>query len=378
MAGLTRSGFVPETYEAIKSRIEGKLEVFNAGFDFSPESPDGQLIGIMSYELFQCWSQLNNVYNSYNPSSATGAALRNIGLLSGLPYGAASRSTAVCEVTGTAGTVIPAGTIVLDAVGNEFFVAFETTIPSNIQVVSKVAGPIPVPSGTIIAIQTPLAGWDTVAQSTDGVIGKAAQTEQEYRNDRNKTVMRNYTSNEETMQARLVELGLPQSKVFNNDTGGVIDSVPANTIHVTIGELGNVDPADVAKIILETKPMACPTYGNTTVTVTDIMGVSHDINFSVANEVPVEVILDVTFLDPNDAGATLSITDALVEQINSLRTGEDVVWSRLFSFITPYAKAQINSLTIGKVGDVQAASNISINEDEYASLLASDITITVT
>lgn len=378
MAGLTRSGFVPETYEAIKSRIEGKLEVFNTGFDFSPESPDGQLIGIMSYELFQCWSQLNNVYNSYNPSSATGAALRNIGLLSGLPYGAASRSTAVCEVTGTTGTVIPAGTIVLDAVGNEFFVAFETTIPSNIQVVSKVAGPIPVPSGTIIAIQTPLAGWDTVTQSTDGVIGKAAQTEQEYRNDRNKTVMRNYTSTEETMQARLVELGLPQSKVFNNDTGGVIDSVPANTIHVTIGELGNVDPADVAKIILETKPMACPTYGNTTVTVTDIMGVSHDINFSVANEVPVEVILDVTFLDPNDAGATLSITDALVEQINSLRTGEDVVWSRLFSFITPYAKAQINSLTIGKVGDVQAATNIAINEDEYASLLASDITITVT
>ena len=37
-----------------------------------------------------------------------------------------------------------------------------------------------------------------------------------------------------------------------------------------------------------------------------------------------------------------------------------------------------NSLTIGKVGDIQAASNISINEDEYASLLASDITITVT
>ena len=111
MAGLTRSGFVPDTYEAIKSRIESKLEALNPGFDFSPESPDGQLIGIMAFEIFQGWSQLNNVYNSYNPQVASGAALRNLGLISGLPYGVANRSFATCEVTGTAGTIIPQGTI---------------------------------------------------------------------------------------------------------------------------------------------------------------------------------------------------------------------------------------------------------------------------
>lgn len=378
MAGLSRSGFEPESYENIKSRIEGKLEVFNAGFDFSPESPDGQLIGIMSYELFQCWSQLNNVYNSYNPDFATGAALRNIGQLSGLPYGVASRSSAVCEVTGTAGTVIPQGTIVLDGVGNEFYVAFDTTIPSNIQVVAKVAGPIPVLAGTIIAIQTPLAGWDTVSQSTNGTIGSLAQTEQEYRNDRNKTVMRNYTSTEETMQAKLVELGLPQAKVFNNDTDSAVGVVPARSIHVTVGELGNVSPTDVAKVILDTKPLGCPTYGSTTIATTDVMGFSHDVSFSQANEVDVAIELDVTFLDPNDAGADLQIKNALIEHINSLLTGEDVIWSRLFSFITPYAKAQINSLVIGVSGGALSASNLAIADDEYAGITADNITITIT
>ncbi len=378
MAGLSRAGFEPESYENIKSRIEGKLEVFNAGFDFSPESPDGQLIGIMSYELFQCWSQLSNVYNSYNPDFATGAGLRNIGQLSGLPYGVASRSSAVCEVTGTAGTVIPQGSIVLDAVGNEFYVAFDTTIPSNIQVVAKVAGPTPVLAGTIIAIQTPLAGWDTVSQPTSGSIGKLAQTEQEYRNDRNKSVMRNYTSTEETMQARLVELGLTQAKVFNNDTNAPIGSVPAFTIHVTVGEIGNVNENDIAKVILETKPLGCPTYGTSTRTVDDIMGVSHDVSFSKANEVVVDIELDVTFLDPNDAGADIQITNALVEHINSLLSGEDVIWSRLFSFITPYAKAQINSLNIGVSGGALTSTNLAIADDEFASISDANITITVT
>jgi hypothetical protein len=44
MAGLENYGFVPEEYESIVARIEGKIEAINPGFDFSPESPDGQLI----------------------------------------------------------------------------------------------------------------------------------------------------------------------------------------------------------------------------------------------------------------------------------------------------------------------------------------------
>jgi len=108
------------------------------------------------------------------------------------------------------------------------------------------------------------------------------------------------------------------------------------------------------------------------------MGVSHDVSFSKANEVIVDIELDVTFLDPNDAGADIQITNALVEHINSLLSGEDVIWSRLFSFITPYAKAQINSLNIGVSGGALASTNLAIADDEFASISDANITITVT
>lgn len=380
MTGLTVSGFVPETYEAIKARIEGKLETLNPGFDFSPESPDGQLIGIMTYELFQAWSQLALVYDSYNPQVATGAALRNIGLITGLPYGVATRSTATLETVGTTGTIIPSGSLVTDDDGNEFYTVFDTAIPSNLQVVAVVAGPINVDAGALTTIKTPVAGWTSFTQSTAGVLGTLAQTDQQYRNTRQQTVMRNFTGVADTIQARLVELGLGQTSVYNNDHPSVTapDGTPPQTIHVTVGELGTVTAEEVALTILNAKPLGCPTFGNTATVVTDDQGFSHTINYSVATAVDVEVNLDVTYLDDNTAGADENIKNALFEHINSLPSGEDVVWSRLFGYVTPYAKAKINTLTVAYKAGSHGIADLVIDEDEFAAILLADISLSVT
>lgn len=378
MSGLTEAGFSPETFEEIQGRIQGKLEVINPGFDFSPESPDGQLIDIFSYEIFTMWQQLNMVYNSYNPFLASGAALRNLGQITGAPFGFANRSFAVVELTGTTGTLVPADSLVSDANGNEFYVAYDAVIPSNAEVIAKVPGPIPVPIGTITTIVTPVAGWATVAQSTEGVMGMLAMSEQKYRNLRNATVMRNYTSNVDVLKARLLELGLEQVTVFNNDAITVVSGVPANTVAVTIGEVGVVSDADIAKVIFETLPAGCPTFGATTEAVLDLQGFSHDVSFTRATAVAIQINLDVTYLDADTAGADEAIKNSLMGHINSLAAGEDVIWSRIFQYITPIAKAQVNTMTIKKTGGSFGTSNIALSSVEFASLILSDITLVVT
>jgi uncharacterized phage protein gp47/JayE len=378
MAGLTSSGFVPETYDDIKARIEGKLETLNPGFDFSPESPDGQLIGIMTYELFQAWAQLNNVYNSYNPTVASGAALRNIGLITGIPFGAASKSYATLETQGTVGTIIPALSLVADADGNEFYSAFEVSIPSNIQVVSKKSGVIDVSAGSITNIVTPVTGWTGITQLLDGNSGTTAQTQQQYRNSRQRTVMRNSVSIADAMQANLHELGIDQATVFNNDSNATVGGVPANTIEVTVGEISPAITDDmIAQVILSTNSMGCSTFGTTTVAITDTQGVSHDISFSKATQFDVEMDINITFLDPDFAGAEESIKAALIAHINSLEAGADVVWSRLFQYITAFGEAQINTLNIGQLGENLRRRNINIAAGRYTNLVDADITITV-
>lgn len=381
MAGLTTAGFVPETYEAIKARIEGKLEVLNPGFDFSPESPDGQLIGVLTYEIFQAWSELGLVYDSYNPQVSTGAGLKNLGLITGLPYGVATRSVVTLETQGTTGTVIPSNSLVSDDDGNEFYTVFDTTIPSNLQAVAVVSGIINVDIGTVTSIVTPVAGWTSITQTTAGTEGTLAQTDQQYRNTRQQTVMRNYSGVADTLKARLVELGLGQTTVFNNDhpTATAADGTPAGTVHVTVGEVGDVAAEDIALTILKANALGCPTFGNTATVVEDSQGFSHTVNYSVATEVAIEIVVDVTFLDSNTAGAEEAITDSLYQHINALLSGEEVIWSRLFGYITPYSKAKVNTLTIGfKSGGGQVTTDLNINEDEFASILLADISLTVT
>ena len=377
MAGLTSGGFVPETYDAIKGRIEGKLEIFSQGFDFSPESPDGQMIGIMTYELYQAWQELAKVYDSYNPQVATGAGLRNIGLITGLPYGVAERSQATLETQGIAGTIIPRQSLVSDSDGNEFYTAFEVAIPSNIQVVAVKAGVVSTTAGTVTTIVTPVVGWDSVTQTTDGTTGSLAMSEQQFKNYRQRTVMRNYTSVIDVMQSRLVELGLGQANVVNNSTVGVVDGVPANTIHVTVGETGAISDEDIANVILATNAPGCPTHGSTSIPVTDSQGVVQTVSFTKATEQKIELVLDVTYLSQNIAEAEVNIVNSLRQHINGLLSGDDVVWSRLFAYITPYAEAQVNTLTIAKFGEAQTTNNVELAASEFASITDADITMTV-
>mgnify|MGYP003624627414 CR=1 FL=1 len=379
MAGLTRSGFEAETLEVIKSRIEGKLDAINPGFDFSPDSPDGVMLGIMSFEFLTHWNQLNEVYKSYNPQVTTGAALKNLGLITGLPFGVAQRSYATLETQGVAGTIIPRQSLLTDNDGNEFYTSFETAVPNNLQVVSSVAGVIPVPSGSIVTIKTPVTGWTGVTQTIAGTAGTSAQTPQQYRNTRQRTVMRNSTSIVDTMQARLIELGVSQANVLNNTNSIPLpDGTPANTIHVTVGEVGAVPHANIAKVILDTGALGCPTFGNTTVTVDDSQGVSHDVSFSVAAPVAIQIDLDVTYLSQNTAGADDGIISSLEVYVNSLLSGEDVIWSRLFGYITPFSKAQINTITVGVVAGSQGISNVTINDNQYATIATANINLTVT
>ncbi len=382
MAGLTSSGFVPETYENIKDRIEAKLEQFSPGFDLSPDSPDGQLIGIMTYEIFQAWLQLGNVYNSYNPQLAYGAGLRNIGLLSGLPITAATRSYVTLETTGVADTLIPKGSIITNVDGEEFITSYNSLVPNNLQAIAKNPGVVDVSVGSVTTITTPIVGWDAVTQSTVGTEGDVVQTEQQYRNFRTRSVMRNYTSSADTMQARLLELGLQQAFISNNTSDIVTlpDGTPPNSIQVIVGEIGDVSREDIAKVIFDTNALGCPTYSSTgdSEQVEDMQGNLHTISFSIADAISLQVNLDVTYLSSNTAGALENIKEALSTHINGLLSGEDVIWSRLFGYITPYAKAQINSLTVGLVGGPYTSTNYSVGPNEYASIADVNIVVTET
>lgn len=381
MAGLTRDGFTPLTETEIVSRISAKLDAFSSGIDLSPEAPDGFLVETISYELGLAWAELGLVYNSYNPNNAIGSGLRNLGNITGLAYGAATRSQANIALVGTAGTVVAAGSVVTDSAGNEFTTSFLATIPSSVQVIATISGPISVVAGSINTIKSPITGWDSVLQSTDGRSGEAAQTDNAFRNLRNKTVLRNYAEVPNVIRGRLMEdLGIEQVEVINNDSPSLTlpDGTPPQTVHVIVGEIAaHITDENIAKVVLSTKGLGCPTYGNTATVVDDDQGNPHTIYFSKATVQSIFMDIEILFLDPDYAGLETNIRKDLVDHINSLNTGEDVIWSRLFGLITPYAKAQVNKLELSTDGITYAASNIVVDGASYTYAESGNIGISV-
>jgi uncharacterized phage protein gp47/JayE len=377
MAGLTDEGFIPLTLDEIKTNIQNKLETFNPGFDFSPESPDGQLIEIFSFEISQAWDQLALVYKSFDPRIATGQALRNLGTLSGIIKGNATRSYAIIDLVGVAGTVVPSGSIVSDADGNEFVTEFDAVIPVSVGVVASVPGPIPVTAGTIINIETPLTGWSSISHTVDGDIGTVPETEEHYRNFRTRAVMNASEGVLGSLKSKLVSLGIDQVEILNNDSASTApDGTPAGAIHISISETTLTDEV-IAAEILKYKSLGTYTFGSTAVeNVLDVQGNPHTIRFTKAVAVPIEIDLNIKFLSSDNSGAVDAIKDALELYVNSLVTGEDVIWSHMFGLITPHGDAQINSLNIGELGGTLLPQNVSIEDTEFASIDISNITVT--
>ena len=376
-AGLTREGFTPLTYDELVSRIIARLEAYNPGFDSSDELPDGQQIKIFAFELALAWKEIHKVHYSYNPLVADGDGLKNLGLITGMPYGIATRSQADIQLVGTTGTPVVKGSIVTDSAGNEFATQFDAIIPATVKVIAKLSGAVAMPASTLTTIKSTTPGWTSITQTAEGRTGAEAQSEEAYRNIRNKTVLRNFKSVPSIVEARLAELGIEQSTVYNNDTAAVAaDGTPVGAVHVTVGDTGTITDEDIARTILLTVGLGTQTYGATTVNVDDSQGITHAVNFDKAAGVNLEVNIDLTYLSGDNAGAEEAIKAGIMLEVNGLLSGGDVIWSRLFGLITPYGRAQVNTLTVGLAAGTPAAANYSITDAQFAVLTLDNINIT--
>ena len=372
MVGLTDSGFEPLTYEQVKARLESNINAYNPGFDFSPESPDGQNISIFAFEIAQAFAQLNLVYSSFDPRVSTGQGLRNVGLIGGVLYASAGRSYAIVQLTGTAGVVVPAGSTVSSA-DSDWVTEFDAVIPASVGAIAMTPGQVPVTAGIITTIVDTIAGWTGVANAAEGNIGSEPQNDTTFRNVRNNRVMQGTNSPVDSIVAALFEVGIEQANVQNNDTlGPFADGTPSQHIHVTVAEAGATD-AEIAQAIYGSKALGTPTYGSTTVVVTDSQGTTHDIKFTKAVAVVIIVEIDVTYLDSDSAGADDAIKEAVAAHINGLLAGEDVVITRLYEYITPYGKAQVDLLQIGN--PTLGTINIPLSATEFATTTVGNITV---
>lgn len=234
-------------------------------------------------------------------------------------------------------------------------------------------GPIDQPINTITQILTSRLGWDSVTNPVKASPGRFRETDEELRIRFRNTKFERATGTIESIYSALFSLDdVTQVFIDENDTSVVnINGTPGHSFLVLIEGGTSVE---IAKAIFENRPGGILSFGNTAVTVIDKYGYPRTVRFSRPTLVPIFIEIDITEYQSFPTDGEDQIRKALIDYVEGLNIGQDIVFSRLYTPINSVSGHEVDSLLIGKNSPPTQTSNIVLAFDEVAQLLPENIT----
>ena len=383
--GLSDTGFsIKRLDDILADKNTAVTDVFGPDINLTPQSPDGQINGTLSESDADLWELALAVYNAFNPSAATGNALSALVQLNGINRAGATPSTVSLDLTGINTTVIPAGSLVSTDSGIQYATDAEATIAAGVAVVgatASIAGATVSLAATITTIVNPIAGWSTVTNALDAVVGTDEETDSALRIRQAQSTATPSQSLLESLFSAVADLdGIIQTIVLENDTGSVdANGQAAHSVQVLVD---GGDDGEIAEAIFNEKCVGITTIGSTTVVVLDSIGGTHNINFQRPTLVPIYVIVNLTSGANYPANGDDLITQAIIDFAEGLLVdgqrqgiGDDVINSRLYTPVNSVVGHTIDSLFIGLAPAPASSTDLVIGFDELAQFLSGNITI---
>lgn len=235
----------------------------------------GQMILNDTAMLAYAQNQCALIANSYSVLTAKGTALDVVANFWGYYRKQGVATVVNCTLTGTDGTVIPAGSLVGDGT-YEYKLLDDVTIGSNGKATGQfqctVSGAISVVSGGITEVITEISGWDTVTNNNAGITGYDTESDNAFRaritanwfNIRARGALGAIWDNMGALEN--VASVLVRENPSNADM--VIDdfTLPEHSVFVCVA---GGDSTDIAKCMYNQKTIGANTSGNTRVTYYD-------------------------------------------------------------------------------------------------------------
>lgn len=385
--GVTLEGFERKRLDQLLAELNTETKaVFGENFNVSPESPDGQINGVISESNANLWEIANEAYDAYNPSASTGVSLSNLVQLNGITRNPATNSRVQLTITGTAFTVIPLGSLISTSdIGDQFATEIELTLDvagdGTVFASALVTGVIPALAATLTVIDTPITGWLTVNNVLDATIGQNEETDPELRSRRSQSVARDATAIIDAIFAEVAAVeGVTQVTVLENDTDSTDgNGLPPHSVHVIV--VGG-DDLDIATAIFLKKTLGAKAFGSTSEQVLDLQGIPHTVSFSRPTEIDIFVIVNLTTFAGYPVTGDDDIKQAIVDYANGdlivgreFSLGDNVIHSELYTPINTIPGHTVDSLFIDTSASPSATADIVIAIDEISNFTTANIVV---
>lgn len=363
--------------QTVSSSTTGDQFTTVGAISLSPSAASGITVSVVTlqnstaYTITYANTTTSNTVTFTSDASATVAEIL-AGLQSVI---AGAHPTLTSSVVGT--------TLVIDR--NDIFqtVNFTTSVNLGItkvrtvgEVVAVESGIIVQPANTIDTILTPMLGWDSVNNPVAATPGEDRETDEQLRLRFRNGKFDRATNTLDAIYSALINLdNVSEVTIYENDTS-VVDGngVPAHSfLPIVVGGLST----DIANAIWDNKPIGILSYGNTTVSINDVQGFAHNVSFSRPNALVIYISMDITTDVNFPANGNDLIKSNIIQYFaDNLGTGDDVIYSRLYTPVNQVPGHQVNTLTVGTSPSPVGVVNVPVAFDAIASISSINIVIT--
>lgn len=235
-------------------------------------------------------------------------------------------------------------------------------------------GAIAQPTGTIDRIATPSFGWDSVTNPIPAVTGSLEETDEELRARFKNSRAIGATNIIEALYSKLLSLsGVNSAVIYENETDFTDDiGLPPHSFMAIVD--GGLD-SEVAKAIWLNKPAGISSEGDVEVDITDSQGYNRKIRFTRPQVKFIHIRMELERFTNYPPTGDEDIKNSLLSFMEKQVTGQDLIFSRLYTPINQTTGHQVNLLEVSEDGTNWKSSNITAGLGVKLSLRPEDITI---
>lgn len=397
MGHWTEQGFVTQPLSYYKSAIQQVfIEAFGSDFDLNDNLPQGVLIQRLAELFYGMDMDGVEAFARLNINTMGGLFLdvvgnwRGIERVLGRPQSGYAKIT--CNPSNFVPFTLPEGTVltVLES-GDQFVTTQPVTFVSNV----ANANIEYTENGNSSAIVGNTMSVESYAQIQNIEIislfdGTDNESDISYRN----RIQKEYPAAANTVEFVMNLLrALPEVRdvgCLYNDSGSTVGGLAPYSTEWIVAPTVDVQPEaldafkqTVAKIILDNKVPGSPTDGNTTVdNVTDIYGTPKSVKFTMAEEVPIQIMVTITTPETTgilDLGGESAIKTAVMQYVNNLGIGKDVSYSRCIAPFAADTGFDVVSYKVKAVSSDTWSENVNffVDNRQYATITADNIVMDV-
>ena len=379
MATLTETGIQIERLNDIVKRFEdGFRQIYGQNIDLSPNTPDGQMVGILAQIKMDIEELAENVYRQLDPDVATGAWLEQRVAYAGLMRRGASYSyLRSVIITGEPNTQLYAGIVVSDQNKVRWVLTSDIQLDSNgsgrADFRSEQLGSFNLAKNTTLTIETVTIGLTNAVTFENAEVGVEEETDTQLRERFLFSRTKNAQNSAEAITAKISALpDVKQVRVLENNTAQR-DAFGVESHSIDVIVYGGNDE-EIANVIYQNKGAGVGLQGNTLINLKKD-GETRPIRFDKVSLVDIQVSMrcvryeDFTEIDKEQ------IKKLLANQ--SFKIGQAVSLSRLYSPINQVGGFWVKELKIARKGQQLKAENVALQPRELARIMESDIAIEV-